>query len=558
MRAIKRAGDRAKRNECGASEIIGVILLVGIVVILFSVISILVFSKLNPSESPTVSVVGTIYEGGSGSTTIWIEHKGGNSLTEDNTVIIRINGSDASPGWRGTFAEARNSPYFTFYDDGDNLWEIGEVFTYDATAAGYTGTGSVNVLVVNTESNSVIYNGLLTEDIEAPAGNQPPVAGIVGNPTTGDAPLLVTFGLSGTDGDGVIVSWRLDINDDGSADYSGAGEPPATQIHTYTAPDTYVARLTVTDNGGASDSDTETVVVSGTGPALPATTYVNEYYTTYGTVSDFANMQNGTDGGAYATIKEQFQAGSGASIDLAASSVISSSGWTDPTKGYLSDNQYAYTASQNNHLRYGIADSGFTTGTISHVYIEVEQHISNYNNDQFTITPYFGGSAGTSATYSGSGADTTITYEITSQKSSWTWADIDGLSVNVMSVRSGGQDGTWFVDYVGVSVDYTSPSFNRFTGYFNFTGVPAATDHLVELRYNRNILHLETYGVYLWDGSGWNLRGTLSATGWTTWQYTLTSGEYNGGSPRIRLNDNNPYGAVNGQLQVDYLRIYSS
>ena len=95
------------------------------------------------------------------------------------------------------------------------------------------------------------------------SGNQSPVAVIAGAPTSGIAPLNVSFdGGSSSDADGSIVSYAWNFGD--SATGSGV-----TTNHTYSAPGTYIARLTVTDNQGASNSATTTVQVNAAPPALP-------------------------------------------------------------------------------------------------------------------------------------------------------------------------------------------------------------------------------------------------------------------------------------------------
>ncbi|MGC9308770.1 MAG: Ig-like domain-containing protein, partial [Thermoplasmatota archaeon] len=92
--------------------------------------------------------------------------------------------------------------------------------------------------------------------------NDPPSCTLSASPTAGTPPLDVTFSLSASDPDGSIDSWELDIDDDGTPEYSGSGMPPASQMHTYTTIDTYTARLTVVDDDAATDEDTATVTVS--------------------------------------------------------------------------------------------------------------------------------------------------------------------------------------------------------------------------------------------------------------------------------------------------------
>lgn len=93
--------------------------------------------------------------------------------------------------------------------------------------------------------------------------NQPPTAVMSSTPSTGDAPLLVSFDGSGsTDPDGTVTSWAWAFGD-------GSFGNGALTTHVYTTPGTYTASLTVTDNGGASSTATGLIVVGPLPPAAP-------------------------------------------------------------------------------------------------------------------------------------------------------------------------------------------------------------------------------------------------------------------------------------------------
>jgi PKD repeat protein len=94
--------------------------------------------------------------------------------------------------------------------------------------------------------------------------NQKPVAVAAAAPASGAAPLAVDFNGSGSyDSDGAIVSYFWNFGDGGTA-------AVATAAHTYAAEGTYTAVLTVTDNQGATDSDTVLITVGSSGPVLKA------------------------------------------------------------------------------------------------------------------------------------------------------------------------------------------------------------------------------------------------------------------------------------------------
>ena len=88
----------------------------------------------------------------------------------------------------------------------------------------------------------------------APA-NQPPVASATATPTSGVAPLAVSFNGSGSsDPDGSIVSCAWTFGDGGT----GTGPTPS---HTYQNASPYTANLTMTDNQSATGSTSLTISV---------------------------------------------------------------------------------------------------------------------------------------------------------------------------------------------------------------------------------------------------------------------------------------------------------
>lgn len=73
---------------------------------------------------------------------------------------------------------------------------------------------------------------------------QAPFAIFIATPTTGEAPLTVSFDATGSsDPDGTISTYQWDFQNDGTIDATGV-----TTAHTYTTGGTFAAVLTVTDN----------------------------------------------------------------------------------------------------------------------------------------------------------------------------------------------------------------------------------------------------------------------------------------------------------------------
>jgi parallel beta-helix repeat protein len=85
--------------------------------------------------------------------------------------------------------------------------------------------------------------------------NQPPVAVATVTPDHGSAPLTVQFSSANSyDPDGTISATSWDFGD-------GSGSSEVNPSHTYTAVNTFQAVLTVTDNNGATHTDTVSVNV---------------------------------------------------------------------------------------------------------------------------------------------------------------------------------------------------------------------------------------------------------------------------------------------------------
>ena len=107
----------------------------------------------------------------------------------------------------------------------------------------------------------VDFDGGTIRRITFSSANRPPVARATAAPTTGPAPLTVTFDGSGSSdpdsGDTLRFAWDLD--GDGAFDDSTAVQP----TYTYTSAGTVTATLRVTDGAGATDDQSVTISVGG-------------------------------------------------------------------------------------------------------------------------------------------------------------------------------------------------------------------------------------------------------------------------------------------------------
>lgn len=97
--------------------------------------------------------------------------------------------------------------------------------------------------------------------------NNPPQANAGSNKTSKVGQSVSFNGTSSTDSDGTIVSYVWDFGD-------GSNSSGSVVSHVYSSPGTYTVSLTVTDNSGATDTDTATAIITedSTTPTPPATT----------------------------------------------------------------------------------------------------------------------------------------------------------------------------------------------------------------------------------------------------------------------------------------------
>ena len=129
--------------------------------------------------------------------------------------------------------------------------------------------GAANPVFLESGPNGDLYyvdlDGGTIRRIQYFSTNRPPVASATATPTTGNAPLTVTFDGSGSsDPDGDALTYAWDLDGDGAYDDSSAVRP----TWTYTAQGTVAAALRVTDPQGASSTATVTITAGNTPPSV--------------------------------------------------------------------------------------------------------------------------------------------------------------------------------------------------------------------------------------------------------------------------------------------------
>ena len=185
----------------------------------------------------------------------------GTNLPVGGTVTYRGTGTDPEDGELSASA-------FTWYytrNGGEETLFISGV-TSGEERIDQPGTYTIILEVVDSDSASDRDQVTI---IVGDNANTPPTAVAEASPTSGSAPLTVSFtGSNSTDSDGSISSYSWDFGDGTS---SGDADP----THTYAAAGTYSAVLTVTDDDGATDTDQVKITVTAAANTPPKATIIS-------------------------------------------------------------------------------------------------------------------------------------------------------------------------------------------------------------------------------------------------------------------------------------------
>ena len=153
--------------------------------------------------------------------------------------------------------------------DGDGTYETsgGSTASVDYTSA---GTYSIGIKVTDdggaTAADSV--------SISVTAANQSPTVSLSANPASGIVPFSVDFTATASDPDGSIAKYEWDFDGDGTYD-SDTGAV-STISYTYTTAGGYNAKVRVTDDGGATATDTVSVTVSTVSNQSPSVSLLSD------------------------------------------------------------------------------------------------------------------------------------------------------------------------------------------------------------------------------------------------------------------------------------------
>ncbi len=183
---------------------------------------------------------------------------------------------------------------------------IGEPASYT-----YANPGTYTAGLTVTDNGGLVGTDIVVINVAAApvAPNSPPTAVASGTNVTGQGPLTVNFSSAGSnDSDGNISSYSWNFGD-------GTSSNVANPSKTYSTAGNYSARLTVTDNGGASATSSAVDVSVTANPALSVD--VTELALTA------IAAKGGTNGVATAYVRDSTAAVAGVSVTVQWSGVVS-------------------------------------------------------------------------------------------------------------------------------------------------------------------------------------------------------------------------------------------
>jgi len=227
------------------------------------------------SDSTTASTTFTYGTAGLNQATIRVTDN--DDLTGTDTITIAVGSSPSASATADpmtgpapldvTFTGSGSDPDGTIvlYEwdfDGDGIYDWSSTTTGDVTHT-YNSAGIFNATFRVTDND-----GLIDTDSVLISVSGPPISKPGAFPTSGEAPLTVTFFSNGEDLDGSPEYYDWDFNGDGSNDRRLIASMNTT--YTYNQAGTYNATLMVTDNEGLTGTASVTITVtSTTSPGYP-------------------------------------------------------------------------------------------------------------------------------------------------------------------------------------------------------------------------------------------------------------------------------------------------
>jgi flagellin-like protein len=338
------------------------------------------------------------------------------------------------------------------YAQGDRL-NI-KVTTKDGTFMTASGTGgSTNPTTPATTYavNFVLGNGGLSMN---PVGAQT-VGGTIAITATANSGYHFTSWTSSTGsitfGDANLASTSATINGAGTVTANFAADTVQYSV-------TFALGAngaTITPTAGAHTYDA--------GSSVPITATANSGYhftswTSTTTSITFGNANSASTTatiGAAGTVTANFAANTAVVVTL--SPTANSGGWTNPTRAYADDTNYATSASNNNAQVYSAYGFAIPAGaTITQVRVRVDAFVSNNDLLRLAVSSNGGSTFTTAGTDINPGTSQVTTWKDVTSLATWTVANINNnqIQTRITQIQGGGTADTVSLDWIPIEVTY--------------------------------------------------------------------------------------------------------
>jgi len=263
----------------------------------------------NGTTGTGATPTATYTEAGTFDVTLTVTDDAGatNSVTTTVEIVAAANESPvANPGgpYNGTVDVAVQFDGSASSDPDGTIasysWDFGNGTTGTGATptATYTEAGTFDVTLTVTDDAGATNSVTTTVEIVA-AANESPVAN-PGGPYNGTVGTAVQFdGSASSDPDGSIASYSWDFG-------NGTTGTGATPSATYTEAGTFNVTLTVTDDAGATNSVTTTVVIVAAANESPVANPGGPYNATVGTAVQFNGAASSDSDGTIASYSWDF------------------------------------------------------------------------------------------------------------------------------------------------------------------------------------------------------------------------------------------------------------
>lgn len=277
-----------------------------------------------------------------------------------------------------------------------------------------------------------------------------------------------------------------------------------------------------------------------------------------GTVSNDAAARSATDEEASATLTEEQNGTTSRQTDEYTSASTGSATTQNPSNAERSpDDSYARLNDSGEFVE--TTDASSSVGTITKVEIALEgKHDGAVDRGTIDGIRLSHDQGPTSQLFTLSTSDTKHFVDVTGDKASWSWSEVENLTIRAdCECHDHVQDAKEFsIDALWVRVTATTGLYELETQPWSFDPLGPGERHTLEIRYRTTTA--EDFEVQVWDGSTWKtLANGLSRTMFETLTYGLSDAEVDAG-PEIRIVDASETESAPGSLDVDFARVVSS